>query len=101
MEHQVPWFAVYLLWLSFGWAIAFVSVLAIGRVTTLAGWGVIAVALCGTIAVARLSHGRFPGGVALLRAGMRNRVARVLVLAGWVWSVDTSSFGLRADFARR
>jgi hypothetical protein len=42
-------------------------------------------ALCGTIAVARLSHGRFPGGVALLRAGMRNRVARVLVLAGWVW----------------
>jgi len=62
-----------------------VSVLAIGRAATLAGWGVIAVALCGTIAVARLSHGRFPGGVALLRAGMRNRVARVLVLAGWVW----------------
>jgi hypothetical protein len=62
-----------------------VNVVGIGRVATLVGWGVIAVALGGAIVAARLSHGRFPGGVALLRAGMHNRVARVLVLAGWLW----------------
>jgi Family of unknown function (DUF6186) len=62
-----------------------VSVVGIGRVETLVGWGVIAAALGTVITVAWLSHGRFPGGVALLRAGMRNRFARVLVLAGWVW----------------
>ena len=61
------------------------SVLAIGRDATLVGWGVIAVALGAVVVVAWSSHGRFPDGVALLRAGMRNRLARVLVLAGWVW----------------
>jgi hypothetical protein len=61
------------------------SIVGIGRVETLVGWGVIAAAFGTVIAVAWLSHGRFPGGVALLRAGMRNRFARVLVLAGWLW----------------
>ena len=61
------------------------SVVAIGRDATLVCWGVIAVALGTLTVVAWLSQGRFPGGVALLRAGMRNRLARVLVLAGWVW----------------
>ena len=61
------------------------SILAIGRVATLVGWGVIAVALGTVVVVAWVSHGRFPASVALLRAGMRNRFARVLVLGGWVW----------------
>jgi hypothetical protein len=62
-----------------------VVILAIGKVATQVGWGVIAAALGAVVVVAWLSRGRFPGGVALLRAGMRNRLARVLVLAGWVW----------------
>jgi Family of unknown function (DUF6186) len=60
-------------------------ILAIGKVATQVGWGVIAAALGAVVVVAWLSRGRFPDGVALLRAGMRNRLVRVLVLAGWVW----------------
>jgi len=60
------------------------SLIAMGRVATLVGWGIIAVALGTVIAVSWHSHGRFPGGVALLRAGMRSRLARFVVLAGWV-----------------
>jgi hypothetical protein len=73
------------------------SVVGIGRVETLVGWGVIAAAFGTLITVATLSHGRFPGGVALLRAGMRNRLARSWCSrAGCGW-VGTSSFGPRAD----
>ncbi len=60
-------------------------ILAIGKVATQVGRGVIVAALVAVVVVAGLSRGRFSGGVARLRAGMRNRLARFLVLAGWVW----------------
>jgi hypothetical protein len=57
-------------------------------------WSATVTALTAWELLALFSHPRsehptisslLPGGVALLRAGMRNRLARFLVLAGWVW----------------
>jgi hypothetical protein len=55
------------------------------RPVTIAGWVVIAVVFVTAWVVARISHGRFPTAVALIRTGMRHVPVRIIVLLAWAW----------------
>jgi len=52
---------------------------------TIAGWIVIAVAIAATWIGARLSRGRFPTGVGLLRTATTHVAVRIVAFAGWAW----------------
>jgi hypothetical protein len=55
------------------------------RSSTIAGWIVIVVAIGAAWIGARVSRGRFPTGLGLLRSATRHATVRVVVLAGWAW----------------
>jgi hypothetical protein len=59
--------------------------MSISRPITLAGWIVIAVVFAAAWIGARLSHGRFPTGVAVIHTAMGHVAVRVVVLAAWSW----------------
>jgi hypothetical protein len=58
---------------------------SISRPVTIAGWIIIAVVFVTAWIVARVSDGRFPTAVALIRTGMRHLPVRIIALAAWAW----------------
>jgi hypothetical protein len=61
------------------------GVVTLSKSLTIAGWIVIAVAIVATWIGARLSRGRFPTGVALLRSAATHVTVRIVAFAGWAW----------------
>ena len=59
--------------------------MSISRGVTIAGWIVIGAVFAVAWLGARISHGRFPTGVAIVHSAMRHGAVRIVALACWAW----------------